>query len=173
MRSMIRTGLIAGLSVAGSLLFACAAPLAAIAAFAAVRTNAWLGLAVVGMAWMTNQVIGFAVLGYPTDAETLAWGLAVGLAMLLAFGGARVASMMGRMPLAGPLLAFTGSFAAFELSLYGFGLLAYASSDAFSATTIGRIFTINLVAFAGLLVAERALWAFSLRGFGKPVSVGG
>ena len=35
-------------------------------------------LLVVAAAWIVNQAIGFGALGYPVDADTMLWGLAIG-----------------------------------------------------------------------------------------------
>src|SRR5260221_9607261 len=91
MRTGIWTGLIAGLSIIGSLVFACAAPFAAIGALAASSMSREQGLMLVIAAWLSNQIVGFGILGYPQNTESFAWGAAIGLAAILAFMGARVA----------------------------------------------------------------------------------
>ncbi len=173
MRATIGAGLVAGLSIAGSLVFACAAPLAAIVAFAAVRANLRSGLALVGMAWITNQIIGFAVLGYPLSAETFAWGLALGAAAALALVCVRASVKATSQFFLVQALAFATAFIAYELALYGFGILASASSDAFSAATVGRVLAINLTAFAALILAERALIAVASPDLTKAVPEAG
>src|SRR5262249_47157523 len=70
--------LIAALTVGGSLAFACAAPLAAIAALASLTMRQVEGIALVVMAWLANQLVGFAIPGYPLDLSTFGWGRALG-----------------------------------------------------------------------------------------------
>ena len=65
-----------------SFAFACATPFAAFAVVAAAMLPLVSALAVVTGAWLVNQVIGFGVLHYPVDANTILWGFAIGLAAL-------------------------------------------------------------------------------------------
>ncbi|MDQ6867846.1 MAG: hypothetical protein M3178_05420 [Pseudomonadota bacterium] len=66
--------LLVGASVAFSLGFACAVPLAAFAAIAALTLSRRDAFALVGAVWLANQIAGFAVHHYPVTASTLAWG---------------------------------------------------------------------------------------------------
>jgi len=150
--SAIWVALIAALSVGGSFAFACAAPLAAIAALAATRMDARTGLALVVTAWLTNQIVGYACLSYPHTFESYAWGAAIGVATVAAFAAARLATGMTR---AWPVLltvSFLLAFAAYELALYIAGIPLGSSDDAFSVATIARVFEVNAVSFAGLLI---------------------
>lgn len=49
--------------------FACAVPFAALAALAAFDSERRDGLLLIGAVWLVNQVYGFAVLGYPIEAQ--------------------------------------------------------------------------------------------------------
>lgn len=150
--SAIWVALIAALSVGGSFAFACAAPLAAIAALAATRMDARTGLALVVTASLTNQIVGYAFLSYPHTFESYAWGAAIGVATVAAFAAARLATGMTR---AWPVLltvSFLLAFAAYELALYIAGIPLGSSDDAFSVATIARVFEVNAVSFAGLLI---------------------
>lgn len=70
-------------SILFTLGFACAAPLAAFAAIAAMSFSRRDALVVTGGVWLANQLWGFGVLDYPTDASTFAWGGALGVIALL------------------------------------------------------------------------------------------
>ena len=70
--------------VLASLTFACATPFAAFAALAGAMLPLSAALPVVLAAWIVNQAIGFGVLGYPMEMNTLLWGLAIGVAALAA-----------------------------------------------------------------------------------------
>lgn len=158
--------LIAGLSVAGSFAFACAAPLAAVAALAAITMGRAEAAALVVTAWLANQIVGFGCLNYPLTASSFAWGGAIGAAALAGFLAARLAQM-ARFPAASVALALPLSFFAYEAALYAAGLVLGSSDSAFMPETVGRIFVINAVAFVGFLVLERAAIALSLL---RPVS---
>jgi hypothetical protein len=66
--------LLVAASVGFSLGFACAVPLAAFAAIAALTLSRRDAFALVGAVWLANQIAGFAVHHYPVTASTLAWG---------------------------------------------------------------------------------------------------
>ena len=63
-------------SVVFSLGFACAVPLAAFAAIAALTLSRRDAFALVGAVWLANQIAGFTLLHYPMDPSTFAWGAA-------------------------------------------------------------------------------------------------
>jgi hypothetical protein len=156
MRHSLSASLMVGFSILGSFAFACAAPFAAIGAFAATEMGRPLGLTVVALAWLSNQIIGFAILGYPTTADAFAWGAAIGAAILLGFAASRMAIALASRRSSGPMPAFLASLAAYELTLYGASALLSTSGDAFSFATLARVFAINLAAFAGIGVFTAA-----------------
>lgn len=80
------------LAVLCSFALACGMPFAALGAVAALAFTARGALALAGLSWLVNQVIGFGFLQYPLDALTLAWGIALGLSALAAVVGARLAA---------------------------------------------------------------------------------
>lgn len=154
--------LIAALSIGGSLVFACAAPLAAVAALAGTKMKSGEGVALVAVAWITNQIAGYGILGYPMTADSFAWGAVIGVASIVAFYGARVVSVAAGASALALASAFFAAFAVYEAALYGAGLVLGSSDEAFSVAVVERIFLINLVSFAGLLLLHRAAVAVSL-----------
>ncbi len=70
-------------SIGFSLGFACAMPFAAIAAVAACTLPRRDAYFLTGAAWLVNQWVGFAFQHYPRDANTIAWGAALGVIALL------------------------------------------------------------------------------------------
>jgi len=78
--------------VATAILFsfalACGMPFAALGALAALTLPARDALVLAVLGWLANQAIGFGFLGYPLDAMTLAWGVALGFSALTAVVGA-------------------------------------------------------------------------------------
>src|SRR3954464_474640 len=73
-----------------SFAFACATPFAAFAVVAAAMLPLRPALLVVTVAWLVNQTIGFGALHYPIDGSTIAWGLVIGAAALVATAVASV-----------------------------------------------------------------------------------
>lgn len=153
--------LISALSVLGSLAVACAAPLAAIAALAALAMSRKTGLALVGIAWLSNQIVGFAFLHYPQTVDTFAWGGAIGISAMVAFWATHMA--MERLQRQSPLLtvplAFLVAFAVYQFVLFVTGYPLEGSDATLSGDVVQRVFEINFVAFGGLLVL---LWVSSL-----------
>ena len=150
-----RICLLVAASLTLTLGFACALPLAAFAAIAALSFD--LGAACVAMSavWLSNEFVGFAWLGYPTDASSLVWGGALGLLGFAALFAARatLASLGG---LLGAGAAFLAAFAAYEGLLFVVDVGVGVDPSVFAGSVVARIFAINAVAF-GLLAAARAL----------------
>lgn len=159
MRKTLWAGLIATLAVVGSLAFACATPFAAFAALAASRMERSQGLMVVTLAWLSNQIIGFALLGYPTTASSFSWAIAIGIAALLAFMSAGLTMASTARHSYRLAMAFASSFVVYELALFVAGTVLSSSDDAFSIATVTRVFEINLVSFVGLLLLHRLVIA--------------
>lgn len=76
--------LLAASCALASFALACATPFAAFAVLATAMLPLSSALPVVGVAWIINQAIGFGWLHYPMDANTILWGLVIGLAALAA-----------------------------------------------------------------------------------------
>lgn len=149
-------GLVTIGSVLGSLAFACAAPLAAMAAVAGLKMRTGEGLALVVAAWLANQLVGYLVLDYPQTWDSFAWGAAIGIASVLAFAAA---TSIARVRLPEPVAivaAFVAAFAVYEAALYGATAALPSSAEAFSATVILRILQVNAVALVALLLVHRA-----------------
>ena len=76
--------LLIGACALASLAFACATPFAAFAVVAAAMLPLRSALVVMAGAWLVNQAIGFGLLGYPGDTNTVLWGIVIGAAALIA-----------------------------------------------------------------------------------------
>lgn len=152
----MRIALLALASVALSLGFACAVPLAAFAAIAAfvfARREARIAILAV---WFVNQFVGFASLHYPLDQTTLAWGGALGVVALLACEAARFAQRgAGAIDAAA---AFLAAFVAYEGALVLIDVATGQDAEFYTVATITRVFLINVCAF-GVLWAGHALVA--------------
>lgn len=154
--------LIATLCVGGSFAYACAAPLAAISALAAIKMGRADGLALVMISWLANQAVGYVLLDYPQTTNSFAWGGAIGLAAIAGFVSARAVSRIGLPLLLSLGAAFLAAFAAYETTLYMAGIVLGSSDEAFSLPVVGRILVINAVSFAALIALHKAAVAMSL-----------
>lgn len=152
---------VAALCVGGSYVYACAAPFAAIAALAALKMDRKGGLALVIVAWMANQAIGFAVLDYPHTANTYAWGLAIGVAAIAGFAAARAIAAAEKAPGLTKVAAFPASFVFYQGGLYAASFALGGSEYAFSLEVVGYVLRVNAMAFVGLLILHRAVVALN------------
>lgn len=156
---------IAGLSAASVALtlgFACAAPLAAIAAFAALRLERSQAIGLVGSVWFANQLAGFALLSYPLDQACVGWGVALGMSALLALEAAR------RVRAHGMIASFVAAFAAYEAFLFALTVATGSDLAPYAPAAASRVLLIEAISFAALaavgrLVDQRA--ARPARGF--------
>ncbi len=162
--------LIAGLTVVGSYGLACVAPLAAVAALAALTLRRTEGLLLVLIAWIANQAIGFMLLSYPHTADTYAWGAAIGVAAVLGYLAAVAVTPVVTSRLAATLVAFAVAFAVYQLALYAYGIATGYAGDSFSLSIVGDVLAINAVAYAGFLLLHRAAVALALVKPVRPVA---
>jgi hypothetical protein len=138
-----------------SLVFACATPFAAFAAVAVSMLRLPAALGVVAAAWVVNQAIGFGMLGYPIDPNTIMWGVAIGAGALLATLAASSVwhlTSIGRPVLLG--LSAAAAYATYEIALFAFTPLL-GDSGAFAVPVVARLGVLNVVWLIGLCaVAE-------------------
>jgi uncharacterized membrane protein len=154
--------LIAGLTVVGSYGLACVAPLAAVAALAALTLRRTEGLILVLAAWVVNQAVGFVLLSYPHTADTYAWGAAIGAASVLGYCAAVAVTPYVKWALLAALVAFAAAFVVYQFALYVFGVATSYAGDSFSLAVVGEVLLINAVAYVAFLAIHRAAVALAL-----------
>ncbi|MDQ6702580.1 MAG: hypothetical protein M3Z96_05500 [Pseudomonadota bacterium] len=143
-------------SVVFSLGFACAVPLAAFAAIAALTLSRRDAFALVGAIWLANQIAGFAVHHYPVTASTLAWGARLGAVALLSTLAAQwVKDHLAQSHMAAAAAAFLAVFAMYEGSLFAISLALASGVSNYTPSIVWRIFAINAAAFAALFLVHR------------------
>jgi len=156
-RQSLWLGLLIVASVAFSIGFTCATPFAAFSAAAALTMARREALLLSGGVWLANQIVGFGFLHYPWDAETLAWGVFIGLAAVLATLAARAIarhpssfspSIMGSA-------AFAAAFLTYEVVLFLVAASLLGGIETFTLEIVGQIFAVNAAAFVGLLLLSR------------------
>jgi hypothetical protein len=151
--SLLCFALLTVASCLASLALACATPFAAFAVIAAAMLPLRPALVVVAGSWLVNQGIGFCALHYPIDVTTMAWGMVIGAAALVATLAASGVLRAWRTPLALGA-AFVAAYTAYELTLLAATpLLGGAGS-----------FTVAIVARVGL---SSAAWLIGLAGIGE------
>jgi hypothetical protein len=143
-------------SVGLSLAFACAIPLAAFAALAALTMRRSEAVVLILAIVLANQCLGFAVLHYP--AAGWVWSAAfalVGVAGVFAADWTYRSAALAH-PIVACTSAFLAAFAAYEGGLFLITVAAAPGDLAtYAAPVVLRILAINAVAFLGLLMAVR------------------
>src|SRR5258706_4908659 len=158
-------------SVFVTLGMACATPFAALATLAALHMSRRDGLALIGIAWLADQAVGYGLLGYPRTANSVAWGVILGVSAFAALLAARALAdrLRGRGGLMTGAAAFVGGFVAYEAVLVAATAVLASGADAFSLPIVGWVLRVNLLSLAGLLILHRlAVWV----GLGTRASLG-
>lgn len=137
--------------------FACATPFAALAALAALDMSKRDGLILVGAMWLSNQIVGFAILGYPHEMQAYAWGVAMGLATLAAFGA--VHAIKPSLTSLGTVTTVAGSFlvafAVYQAGVFAATFVLSDGHDAFAFGVVRYVAETNAVAFVALLIVHQ------------------
>jgi hypothetical protein len=156
-RHWLWLAVLVGTSVAFTLSLACAVPLAAFAAAAALTLSRQDALVLIIAVWLANQFVGFTMLDYPWTASTFAWGVALGaVAVLATLAGQQTVRRLIHAPYAVSIAAvFLAAFAVYEATLFVISAMLLGGTEIYTVAIQGRIFIINTVAFAGLLVLHR------------------
>lgn len=144
-------------SVVFSLGFACAAPLAAFAAAAAITLPRKEAFWLVGAAWLANQVVGYGLLNYPQTTDSFIWGLSIGVTAILSLGAAQwtLQIMQGKHRFMQPVVIFLAAFAVYEGLLFLAAQTPLSGDGNFTAGIVGQVFLLNALAFAGVLALSQ------------------
>jgi hypothetical protein len=151
-------------SLAFSRVFACAAPFVALATLAALNVRRPDAYILTGLVWLANQAVGFGLLHYPPTANSFGWGIAIGIAALLAIH--TVISLGPRPwrtgPVPGAAIGFLAAFVVYEAALYAATFVLPSSAAAFSLATIWYVLEVNVGALAVLLALSLGARALGL-----------
>lgn len=154
-------------TIAGTLATACMMPFVALAVLAAATMPPRRAGLTIGLIWAANQALGFTVLGYPATAYAAVWGVALGVASLLAGQVARSVLRDRRELAAAPmLLAFGAAFAVYEGLLFAFALVA-GGTGTFTPAIVFQILVNDGLWFAGLSALYVVLTRTAPRWFGS------
>jgi hypothetical protein len=158
-------------SAIGSLVFACATPFAALAAVAAITLPLRAALLATAGVWLANQAMGYGLLAYPVDANSLSWGVALGVAAIAATAaaGAIVSRLRDRTEPARRVAGLAAAFLAHQAVLSATSLVL-GSGEGFTAAAVSGIATLNAIWAAGLALVFRVVVAMAGRSAGAPLS---
>ena len=140
-----------------SFVAACATPFAAFAAVAALTLSRGDAFRITVALWLADQIVGYAIHGYPRTPESFAWGVAIGAAALLATWTARwvVTRLQAAAPLTRAVLALLGAFAVYEATLLVVAVSGPGGTESFTLGIVIRILAVNAAAFIGLYGLHR------------------
>ena len=152
-RHLLWLALLVAASVVFGLGLACAVPLAAFAAAAALSLSRRDALLLIALVWLANQLVGFTLLDYPWTASTFAWGVVLGVVAVLVTLAAQW--VVGRLSYARRAFTVTATFLAafvvYEAALFLVSATLLGATEIYTAPIQGLIFAINAAAFVGLL----------------------
>lgn len=143
-------------SAAASLVFACIAPFAAVAAWAALTLSARDGRMAIVALWAGNQAVGFAALGYGFGVEALSWSVAMLAAAILAFEAARLVSAAAGGTAARVAAAIVMALVTHQAAMW-LATFPLGNSDGSSLTIVREVVVFNLAWAAGLGAAFAVL----------------
>jgi hypothetical protein len=109
------------LVLGGCLLIGCLEPLVAVAVIAAGALPLGRALLLTGAVWLAGQAVGFGLHYYPRDAQTLSWGLGLGVAALIsaAAAAATLAAFAGKPVWLRAGAAFVAAFVVDQVVILG------------------------------------------------------
>ncbi len=159
--SALWVALLTAASTATTLALACATPFPALAALAAVHMRRRDGVALMLLAWVASQGVGFFLLGYPRDGSTLAWGFALGTAAVgSALAGYAVVQALDYRSVAARLsLAYAAGFTAYKGIIVGWALVLGGLHTATAPDLLAEQFVRNGAILIGLYGLYRLLVA--------------
>ena len=145
-------------TMAFSSLFACATPFAALAVVAVATLARRDAIFCVLAAWLANQLIGFALLGYPQTSNSFVWGGVIGIAAVACvFASAwalprSMGAVWKRL-----VMTFAASVLAYQAVMLLASLTPLGGMDDFTVSIIGYVVGVNAMAIAGLLALRYAV----------------
>ncbi|UZK64930.1 hypothetical protein [Sphingomonas sp. M1-B02] len=156
-------------AILGTLATACMMPFVAVATLAGATMPRAQALVTVAGVWAVNQLLGFAMLGYPFTAYAMVWGLALGAASVVAMLVARrtigdAAALSSRL-----VAVFAFAFAAYEGFLFLFSLLA-GGTGTFAPSIVLQILANDALWLSGLVAFYTLLARAAPRLFGPALA---
>lgn len=170
--SALWISLLTAASTATTLMFACATPFPSLAALAAVHMRPRDGIALMLMAWAASQAIGFFLLGYPHDANTLGWAAGLATAAIgSALGAYAALHFLGDRPVAARLAAaYAAGFLAFKAIVILWALVLGGLHSAIDPDVVVRQVLRNGAILIGLYLLYRALVAAGVPTPPRPIA---
>src|SRR5262245_38517392 len=136
--------------MAFTLVFACAAPFAAFSAAAALTLSRRDALMVTVALWLTNQLTGFIVLGYPWTLNSVAWAPSLAVAAVLGTLAAQWTVRRSIGAVVQALVAFVAAFVVYEVAIFLVSAALLGGIEMFAPAILRQVFVTNVAALVGL-----------------------
>ena len=145
-------GLLIVASAAVTTVYTCITPFAAFAVITATTLSRRQALSCTVVVWLANQVVGFGVLHYPWTATTLAWGVAIGGAAVVATLAAQWSlRYLGSFRSPAPTVAaFVSAISLYQLTLYAVAVSMLGGTGSFAPRIVAQVLLVNAVTLGGL-----------------------
>lgn len=158
------------LVLGGCLLIGCLEPLVAVAVIAAGALPLGRALLLPGAVWLAGQAIGFGLHDYPRDAQTISWGVGLGVAALVSVlaAAATLKAFAGKPAWLRAGAAFVAAFLADQVAILGVEQVVTGACE-IRPGVISLVGAVNAAWLAGLLALDIALrrTALPLPTFGR------
>jgi len=171
--STLKTGLWIFLLTAAGILttfaLACATPVAAFAALAALYMRRNAAIALMAAVWGAGQIIGFGFLHFPHTAATFAWPGALLVCSLMTLEGGFLVTRFSAGPLVRATIVLLATMVVFKVAIYLFGTVLGGNASAFKPVYVFKYLWTNALTFIVLLGLHRIGIAIGLvaRGAGQ------
>jgi len=147
--TIIWTVMLLALGLASNLFLMCGGNLVGFALVAVRTLGLRCGSLVTVGIWLESQLLGFTVFGYPHTTMTVAWGIVLGAATLLAGVAGNACAARGSV------VAFGAAFIVDELALAAYSVVTGDGMGAFTPTIVGQLLASNAAVAIGGLVMYR------------------
>lgn len=138
--------------------FSCAMPFAALAAATALTLNRKQVVVFMLTAWAANQLVGFGLKDWPHDPSTLTWGVVMAVSAVVSglVASFAVKEFAGCLPKTlAYIVTLFAAFVGFQFVLLLANLTPLGSMDTFTLASKSYVAMLNIVTFAGIIVASR------------------
>lgn len=170
--SALWISLLTAASTATTLVLACATPFPSLAALAAVHMRPRDGVALMLLAWLASQVVGFGLHDYPRDLNTLGWAIGLATAAVASAGGA-YAALRWIGPAAVPVrlvAAYGAAFVAFKVVVLGWALFLGGVGSVIDPDILAHQLLRNGAILLGLYAFYHLLVAAGLPDLRRPLA---
>jgi NhaP-type Na+/H+ and K+/H+ antiporter len=155
-RNVLWPALLAVAAIGGSWALACVTPFAAFAAVLAESERPGTALVTMASIWLANQAVGVLLLGYPLDAHSVGWGVAIGAAALSATLAAIAVTRLALPRGLRLVVAFAAAFVVYEAALASVAAATGELAE-FAPAIVGQLAVLEAAWLVALVALQEGL----------------